>query len=281
MNYTLWIVSPNENYGHSRCFEEVAQSLRAAFIELGYGCEITTVFPLNKERVIILGGHLLHPDDMLYLDRPVIWQLEQMPDETDAARLHTPWAHTYLEILRKAEVWDYSRVNISTLAKMGIGAKLLEVGYAPGLTRIENVQNPDIDVLFVGSMNDRRHSILKRLTDSGVKVVHAFDCYGVKRDTLVARAKAVLNVHFYESKIWEIVRCSYLMANRKCVVSEKGLDIELEKPYCGAIAFTEYDGLVDECLSILRDDNLRRQWEKAGLERMRERIQAEFLRRVL
>lgn len=281
MKYTLWIVKPSSSYNHVECFREVAESLQAAFIELGHECEITHEFPFQKENVVILGGHLLHPLDIGHLKKPVVWNLEQMPDSSDAARSAAPLTATYLEVLKQAEVWDYSRVNIANLAKLGIPAKLLEIGYMPTLTRIENVVDQDIDILFVGSMNDRRHAILKQLTDAGVKVVHAFDCYGLKRDALIARSKVVLNMHFYQAKIWEIVRCSFLLANRKAVVSEKGLDGELEKPYYGAVSFTDYDGLVDECLNLVKYDDVRAAWEKAGLERMKEFGQVDFLKRVL
>ena len=278
MQYTLWIVKP---YSHSECFREAAQSLQSAFIELGHGCEITTTPPITRENVIILGAHLLHPNDMLYLKNPVVWQLEQMPDESDEDRARAPWTATYVQILRRAEVWDYSRVNIATLAKVGIEAKLLEVGYAKTLTMIENTDVNPIDVLFIGSMNDRRHQILSQLNDAGVKVVHAFDCYGVKRDMLVARAKIVLNVHFFKAKIWEIVRCSYMLANRKCIVSEIGLDKELEEPFYAGVDFCGYDDLVRRCISLLASDDAREQLAAKGFEIMSKRSQTEFLKAVL
>lgn len=278
MQYQIWIVSP---YVHSACFHECAQSLQSALIELGHGCEITTTPPIQRENVIILGSHLLHPSDMLYLKSPVVWQLEQMPDESDEERARAPWTATYLEILRRAEVWDYSRVNIATLGNLGIEAKLLEVGYGKCLTRIENLAEPNIDVLFIGSMNDRRANILSQLQERGASVVHAYDCYGVKRDMLVARAKVILNCHFFQAKIFEIVRCSYLLANRKAIVSEIGLDQELEEPYCDALAWEKYEHLVEGCMDILNDTNEREALSERGFDIMRDRSQTEFLKAVL
>lgn len=278
MNYTLWIVSP---YSHSECFREVSESLKSAFIELGHGCEITTSPPIARENVIILGAHLLHPDDMLYLKSPIVWQLEQMPDESDEDRARAPWMATYLEILRRAEVWDYSRVNIATLAKLGIDAKLLEVGYMPTLSRIENVANKDIDVLFLGSMNQRRAHVLQGIQARGAKVVHAFDCYGVRRDALVARAKVVVNIHFYGAKIFEIVRCSHMMANSKAIVSEVGLDEHLEGQYREGICFDAYDQLVDMAMELLADDEKREALGQRGFEIFRKKSQSEFLRGVI
>jgi hypothetical protein len=276
-NYFIWIVTP---YSHSQCFSEAAQSLQSAFIELGHGCEVVTEPPMQRENVVILGAHLLHPGDLGFLKKPIVWNLEQMPGEGDD-RNSAPLTSIYLSILKQADVWDYSRRNQEELLKLGIASKLLEVGYSPCLTRIENVPDPDIDVLFVGSLNERRAHILRELQANDVKVVHAFDCYGVKRDALVARSKVVLNCHFYEAKLFEVVRVSYMLANRKCVVSEYGLDGDLERPYYGAVVFTGYENLVEECLSMLRDDTLRSEWEMAGFDRIRERSQVGFLRRVL
>lgn len=278
MQYTIWIVSP---YSHSACFSEAAQSLQSAFIELGHGCEIITTPPITRENVIILGAHLLHPADMLYLKSPIVWQLEQMPDESDEERARAPWTATYLQILRRAEVWDYSRVNIATLKRVGIEAKLLEVGYAKCLTRIENTKENQIDCLFIGSMNDRRHKILQGLMDSGVKVMHAFDCYGVKRDMLVARAKIILNVHFFAAKIFEIVRCSYMLANRKAIVSEIGYDKELEEPFYEGISFVGYSDLVGRCVDLLASYAAREKLEARGFEIMSKRKQVDFLKAVL
>lgn len=290
MNYTLWIVYPNESYTHSQAFTEVAEALQAAFKELGHGCDVVKKHPIMhgvRGNVIILGAHLLHPDDLLYLDAPVVWQLEQMPGEGDV-RDGQPLTANYLEILKQVEVWDYSRVNVETLAKLRIEAKLLEIGYMPCLTKIENVVEPDIDLLFIGSMNQRRAHILQGVQAAGKKVVHAFDCYGVKRDALIARAKVVANIHYYEAKIFEIARCSYLMANRKAVVSEVGLDKQLEEPYFlgrsimdVAIQFMPYEGVVDRCLSLLKNDEWRERTAQKGFEVFKQRSQAEFLRDIL
>ena len=38
----------------------------------------------------------------------------------------------------------------------------------------------------------------------------------------IARSKIVLNLHQYDAQVFEIVRVSYLLANRRAVVSERG-----------------------------------------------------------
>ena len=297
MHYTIWQVSP-PNYSHSRCFDEVSLALRDGIRESGYWAEITTTPPKRSDRVIILGAHLLHPNDILYLTveddgrdagghlirdvapdglrRPIVWQLEQIPGVGDD-RSSLAVTSVYLEVLKRADVWDYSERNIELLARQGIAAKLLPVGYSECLTRIANVE-PDIDVLFYGSINPRRQFVLERLKLRGVKVHHAFDCYGVERDALIARSKVILNCHYYDAKVFEIVRCSYLLANRKVVVSETGYGVDY---FEGGMYLANYEDLAGCCVDALAN------WEKStaiaekGFEIMSARRQSGFLRGLL
>lgn len=285
MIYTVWIVSPT-GYSHSRAFEDVALALQSAFIDLGHSCTLVRSSFACRGRTIILGANLLrhlpvqdYPDDM------VIWNLEQIFPGS-------PWlSDGYINLLKgvvnghsvfnsgkKLQVWDYSPANIEELAKFSIEAKLLEVGYAPELRKITNSSKPDIDVLHFGSINDRRIAIINALTATGVKVHTAFGVYGKERDDLIARSKIVLNVHFYESKVFEIVRCSYLMANRKCVVSEDGRG---GVDYRDAIYFSPYGSIVDLCLALLANGQARGRQERRGFNIFSKRLQSEFLRPLL
>jgi hypothetical protein len=90
---------------------------------------------------------------------------------------------------------------------MGIRAAHCGIGYGPELTRIAPAPE-DIDVLFVGSVNERRLIVLKQLAERGVNVDARFNLYGPERDAFVARARIILNVHFYDARLFEMVRVS-------------------------------------------------------------------------
>ena len=83
----------------------------------------------------------------------------------------------------------------------------MPIGYAPQLTRIAPAAE-DVDVLFVGSLNDRRRTVLDALEAKGAKVERVFGVYGPERDGWLARAKICLNLHFYEARVFEVVRVS-------------------------------------------------------------------------
>ncbi|MES2292465.1 MAG: hypothetical protein V4527_04120 [Pseudomonadota bacterium] len=270
--YNIWIVSP-PGYSHSRCFDELALGLRDAFIALGHAARIFRSAEAIPGNTIVLGANIIPgftpPRDA------IIFNLEQVSAESN-------WLSSgYVSLLRNHRVWDYSRNNIAALAKLGVTATLCEVGYMPGLSRIAPTSHQDIDVLFVGSLNERRELILRQMSQRGIRVVYRFDLYGEERDALFARAKIVINIHYYQAKILEIVRVSYLLANRICVVSEPGEDRSLEIPLEGAIAFSPYTELTDTCLRLLGDDGARLALRQKGFDIFAARSQVEMLKAAL
>ena len=271
--YSIWIVSP-PNYIHSQAFDEVALGLNAAFRALGLEAEIVRDSSRLGDVSIVLGCNLLSAVPVPAGKRLILFNLEQITP-------NSPWlTDAYLALLRRFPVWDYSEGNIAELARMGIRAEHCGIGYVPELTRI--APSPEaIDVLFVGSVNDRRIAVLKQLATQGVNVEARFNVYGADRDAFVARSKIILNVHFYESRVFEIVRVSYLLANCKCVVSESGADTTFEKRFEPGIAFAPYDKLAETCVRLLQNPAARQEMANAGFERIKALPQTEYLRRAL
>ena len=87
-----------------------------------------------------------------------------------------------------------------------------------------------------------------------LRVKALFGVYGKERDAWIAQSKIVLNVHYYNVKIFEAVRISYLLNNRVIVLSEEsGIN-----PYQGvAIPMTSYENIEAEIRRYLSDDGLR------------------------
>jgi hypothetical protein len=206
--------------------------------------------------------------------RLILFNLEQIAPGS-------PWLTTeYLALLRGRPVWDYSLQNIGELARLGIGATHCDIGYMPALTRIKPARE-DIDVLFVGSLNERRMAVLQDVRNRGARLAYLFNLYGRERDAHIARSKIVLNLHFHEARVFEIVRVSYLLANRKCVVSETGLDRRYEQRFQTGIAFAPYDELADVCMRLLHKPEECGTLARLGFARMSSLSQKEFLRRAL
>jgi hypothetical protein len=270
---TIWIVSP-PNYPHSHAFNEVALALYSAFRGLGYETSIVRDASDLAELTIVLGCNLLPHVRIPATNRLILFNLEQIT-------LGSPWlTNEYLALLRKHAVWDYSERNIAQLARLGIAAIRCGIGYMPELTKIARVEET-IDVLFIGSINERRANILNQIAKLGAHVETRFNVYGTVRDEFIARSKLVLNVHFYESRVLEIVRVSYLLANRKCVVSEAGSDPSIEVPLKDGIALVPYEHLADTCILLLRDSDKRRSLAQSGFNCFSSLSQVEYLRQAL
>jgi len=164
----------------------------------------------------------------------------------------------YVRLLKRYTVWDYSPLNKDALLKEGVSVQcLLPIGYSSDLTRIPNIWPKDIDILFIGSMNERREKIVRDMTEKGIKVVTLFNSYGSERDQYIARSKILLNMHFYEAKILEVVRISYYLANKICVLSEESSDPLDDKEWSHGVYFSPYEKLVTAANYLLSNEKVR------------------------
>lgn len=107
-------------------------------------------------------------------------------------------------------------------------------------------------------------------------MVHANGVYGKERDDLVARARIVLNVHFYEQSRLEVPRCFYLMANGRFVLSEASPDTE-ETGFAGGMAFAPYAELESACVWYLGHAAERATIAAAGRDLLHKRPQSALL----
>jgi hypothetical protein len=275
MRFAVATVSP-PNFQHSRAFDEVAEGLHRALLALGHDSVLTNRLDLDERRTIVLGGNLLIRNGLEPPKNPIFYNLEQLGDDLPSMTLPG-----FFDLFRRYPTWDYSQANIERLAALGLPRPTyVPIGYVPELTRIAPAAE-DIDVLFYGAPYERRYAILRDLHDRGLRVKWLSGVYGASRDAWIARSKIVLNIHYWEAKIFEITRVSYLLANRRAVVSERGGDPALERDVESGVAFADYDGLVDRCVELLGDERARRDLAERGYQVFSGRSQADILHRAL
>jgi hypothetical protein len=242
-------------YVHGEAFREIAETVHFGLRALGRDSILSAHVDNPGRRHIIFGANLIATLGLAHEVRPgsVLYNLEQITPES-------PWVTpALLELLRAHEVWDYSEANVESLRAMSVHARHVPIGYAPELARIARSPRPDIDVVFCGSLTERRVAILQSLRERGVNVESVCGVYGTERDALLARAKIALNLHAFESKVFEIVRVSYLLANQLFVVSEPGLGEPVERALASGVAFADYDDLVERCVHYLAAEQERRE----------------------
>jgi hypothetical protein len=227
---------------------------------------------------ILLGANLLSAADVAVLPPgTIVYNLEQISESSS-------WCSaTYLQLLQNCQVWDYSARNIASLARLGVTVKVehVPVGYVPELTRIAASAVEDIDVLFYGSMNERRNNVISHLRQAGLNAHAVFGVYGPARDALIARAKVVLNMHYYKANIFELVRVSYLLANRKAVVAECNPGTEIDPDIVDAVQLAPYEGLVSACIELVANSGSRKALSERGFSRMVARDERAYLAAAL
>ncbi len=212
---------------------------------------------------------MLGPDIPL-AENSILVNLEQLESNT----LLPPH---YFDRLLRHTVWDYSAANVRLLRSRGARAVTrIPLGYVPELTRIAGAEQ-DIDILFYGSLNPRRSTVLDQLSAAGARVQRLFGLYGAERDAYIARSKIVLNMHFYESKTLEVVRIFYLLANRVFVISERGADAEEAARFEGGLVYSGYGQLASNCLVYLGDPRSRQLIAASGHDLIRQQEHARYL----
>ncbi len=240
-------------YSHVGAFDEVTETIAIGFARLGFAVQRADNFVSSEIPTILFGAHLLAEPILNRLpSNTILYNLEQVDPGA-------PWiAGPYARAMRLHEVWDFNETNVRRLHTLQFARKLLwaPIGYVPELTRIPPAAE-DIDILFYGSLNERRARVLDDLRASGLNVVYKFDLYGKERDKLIARSKVVLNIHFYESGIFEWIRVLYLLANKKAVVSESSVLTAFERGIEEVVRFAHYDELEDVCRNMVAHQSLR------------------------
>ena len=242
---------------------EVVTSLFHALQSLGCSVDIRENEPIGDGMNIFFRAHLLPPSWVSEIpEGSIIYNFEQIFERS-------PWVGpVYRDLLSRVPVWDYSRRNLAAIGSIADPQHLhlVPLGYVPQLTAIPSASVEDIDVLFYGVVNARRREILLELQRAAVRLQVETRIRGAARDALISRAKIVLNLHFYPTAIFEIVRVSYLLANRKAVVGECGPQTEIDSDIREAVAAVSYDRLCETVLNLLGDESRRLDLARRGQE---------------
>ena len=265
-------------YQHSFCLLELAELIVFALRKLGHD----TTFLINEfdptRRNIIVGCHLADPGWLSRIpESSIVINTEQIYGQSPF-----DWNDNIFHWVKNFETWDYSNRNISAFDELGIrNVKLLRIGHQAELTRIAHATTPDIDVLFYGSVNNRRAQIFDEIRTRGLNLVNLFGVYGSERDRHIARSKVVINLHYHPTEIFEVVRVHYLLSNAVAVVSEINPSTSMCDFYADAVAGAPYDSLADECERLVKDDSARAAQSQHGYDVITRYPQTEFLKLLI
>lgn len=250
-------------------YREVIDTLRWGLDQLGHEVSVgQNTFRADHVNVVFGVQVLPHTDLLRLPDDTIVYNFEQIGGLTiDELK---PLIRTVADRFR---IWDYSEHNIETWQRIGAKRNVahVPVGWAPVLRHIVPADPQDIDVLFYGSPSSERFAILTDLCNRGVKCIFVCGLYGSARDELIARSKLVLNLNKHQSRIFEIVRVSYLLANAKAVVADRAPDSYVEPDMEDALAFATRETIVATCERLLDDRAAREALEQRGLAAIERR----------
>ena len=213
----LSIMQP-AGYVHSQGFLDQARYARYQFRR--FGAEVT----IGKNRLredsinIIFGAHLGFDSSLKQRYTCLLFNLEQLVEGGDHA------SQAYINLLRTSAVIDYNESNLISYGGKPGEIPVVSFQWAPYLatTPALPLQERPIDLLFFGSINERRKAIFSQIEASGWSV-SLFDraLYGEERDAFIRQSKAVFNCHYYEGSRFEQARAFHTMSLGTPMISER------------------------------------------------------------
>jgi hypothetical protein len=268
-HYHITHFVPTERHHGLYGYNEVIESLTYGLSALGHTVSYAKNKLLDDAKHIIFGVQMLDWDGLRRLPKgSIIYNLEQYYKYVESG-----YGKEIFEYLsQNFEIWDYSRRNYSLWEQYysEFPVSIVPVGYAPTLSRISKAETQDIDILFYGSLCPERVEILRALCDAGLRVMFLYGFYGQDRDALIARSKIVMNIG-ERDRNFEIVRVSYLMANRKVVVSNMHPGIEIEPDVLQGIVQVDFDKVVETCSMLTQSDHARALLEERAFQTIYKR----------
>ncbi len=265
---------------HAGIFSEVAELLCFSLQELGNESIISVGEAKSGFQNIVIG--VFHPEE-LWSDLP-IGSVIINTEPLFARQNKIEWSAKLIELSSKFSIWDYDPGNLLALANLGIqNSRLLKFGYQKELERIP--QYPDserpIDVLFYGSSNKRRMDITDQITARGVHFRTMFGVYGNARDENIARSKMLINTHFHDNGVFEIVRVHYLLNNGIAIVPEIGPNTSIEPSYLKCLVGVPYSGLVDRCIFLTENPEELLTLRSNALQEFKKTSQTSYMEELL
>jgi len=205
-------------YIHSQGFLDQARYARYQFRRLGSDVTIGKNRLREDSVNIVFGAHLGFDQSLKERNACVFFNLEQLGEGGASV------SNDYMNLLRSSPVIDYDERNLAAYGIQPGDIPVVSFQYAPYLANEQflPLQDRPIDLLFFGSINDRRKALFDRIESCGWNV-SMFDhpLYAEERDQFIGQSKAVFNCHFYETSRFEQARAFHTLSLGTPVISER------------------------------------------------------------
>lgn len=166
----------------------------------------------------------------------------------------------YLKLISQFKVIDYNMANLNFLRDHYDNKLSAEFPFAPALLPKQNTlesQFTAYDYAFYGAMNSRREYIINALIGKGIKIKIINGKYGEELSNELSQCKALLNIHYYQTSIFEIARCLRPVADNIPILSEaSNMPVSVDWREAG-ITFYDYNSIESKAQEFLENDNLK------------------------
>ena len=258
----LSIMQP-AGYIHSQGFLDQARYARYQFRRLGAEVSIGKNRLREDSINIIFGAHLGFSSALKQRYNCVFLNLEQLGEGGASV------TKDYLDLLRTSAVIDYDERNLAAYGCKAGDVPVVSFQWAPYLatTPALPLQDRPIDLLFFGSINERRKAIFSRIEACGWSV-SLFDqpLYGEERDQFIRQAKAVFNCHFYESSRFEQARAFHTLSLGTPVISERTDRTTPSPAFEDSVTWVNDESLE----AFFRDGFMTPAWQERALGQMKQ-----------
>ena len=95
-----------------------------------------------------------------------------------------------------------------------------------------------------------RKELFREIAELDVNLQCLYGIYGEERDLYIEESKFVLNLHSYDSEIFEVVRVNYLMHNKICVLTELNPSTSIETELANLFVCCSREVLASEVASL-------------------------------
>lgn len=235
-------------------FIDLVVPLYHCLCELGHDC---TFLPLasqiNTSITDLCIGIFLHIDSLP--SNFIMWNLEP---------LYPGSPHLKSRLINKLQsakmLLHYNSNEIDYIKPFNRNLVYFPFSYHKSLENMYKLHLPikeDIDVLFYGTPNDYRMKTIENMKNAGINIVaHTYNpLYAKERDEYIYRSKIVLLINFFDNNP-DIVRVTYLLSQKKCIVVDKFGNDKLANIY-KSFPIVENNNLVNVIKELLNDDNKR------------------------
>lgn len=247
------VVELNRHAPRPFVFTEAALCLRDMLRAAGYDAEhlVNEVEPDALSIVFVPTDGWQAALAELDPGRTILFNMEQLGSES-------PWAQRqYVEQLVGWTVADYNTANVQRLrAAHGEPARVHEIPLVPGHAVVfagDATQRPSVDVLFFGTPNARRERVFEALRSRGLSLEIVSGAYGWELTPAIQRARLVLHVHFYETRLFPVARMLQPLASAVPIVCETSVCPALADWTQSGIVFADHDHLAEVCAELLGD----------------------------